>query len=71
MNNQKYSKGLKKVYSIQFSNSAKKIPLGQIRYHKKNFTKFFNLKKKEFKKKVCFRYWSGTRRTFCYFGYDE
>lgn len=46
-----YSQGLNKVYSLQFSKSAKKIPIGQINYHQKNFVKYFKLKKKDFKKK--------------------
>lgn len=52
MKDQKYSSGLNKVYSLQFKNSAKKIPIKQIQYHQLNFQKFFKLKKKDFKKKT-------------------
>ena len=33
MKDQKYSSGLNKVYSLQFKDSAKKIPIKQIQYH--------------------------------------
>lgn len=46
-----YSKGLNEVYSLQFSNSVKKVPIGQIKYHQKNFIRYFKIKKKDFKKK--------------------
>ena len=43
---------LNKVYSYQFRNyGIKKILSNQIRYHKKNYSKYFALKQKEFKGK--------------------
>jgi len=51
MKNQKYSRGLNKVYSLQFKNSVRKIPIKQIQYHQLNFQNFFKLKKKNFKNK--------------------
>ena len=41
MKDQKYSSGLNKVCSLRFKNSAKKIPIKQIQYHKLNFPKDF------------------------------
>jgi 2-polyprenyl-3-methyl-5-hydroxy-6-metoxy-1,4-benzoquinol methylase len=52
MKKQQYSSGLHKVYSLQFRNSAKRIPINQIKYHQSNFIKFFKLKKSEFKSKT-------------------
>lgn len=52
MKKQQYSNGLHKVYSLQFRNSAKRIPINQIKYHQSNFIKFFKLKKNEFKSKT-------------------
>ncbi len=49
-----YSKGLYEVYSLQFSNSVKKIPKGQIKFHKKNFIRYFKIKEKNFKNKSVF-----------------
>ena len=43
-----YYKDLNTVYSYQFRNIVKKIPLGQINYHKKNFQYYLNLKIKKF-----------------------
>ena len=51
MKKKKYLKVLNDVYSFQFNFKVKKLPLGQIKYHKKNFSKFFNLKIKDFKHK--------------------
>ena len=51
MNKKKYLKVLNDIYSFQFNFKVKKLPLGQIKYHKKNFSKFFNLKIKDFKHK--------------------
>ena len=45
-----YYNYLDKVYSWQFRNSVKKLPLGQINYHKKNFLKYFNENYKSLKK---------------------
>jgi 2-polyprenyl-3-methyl-5-hydroxy-6-metoxy-1,4-benzoquinol methylase len=46
-----YYKNLNTVYSYQFRNIVKKIPLGQINYHKKNFQYYLNLKIKNFRNK--------------------
>ena len=51
MKKKKYLKVLNDVYSFQFNFKVKKLPLGQIKYHKKNFSKFFNLKIKDFNNK--------------------
>lgn len=45
-----YYNYLDKVYSWQFRNSVKKLPLGQIKYHKKNFSKYFKENINDFKK---------------------
>ena len=45
-----YYNYLDKVYSWQFRNSVKRLPKGQINYHKKNFSKYFNEKLINFKK---------------------
>lgn len=52
MKKQQYSNDLHKVYSLQFRNSVKRIPIKQIEYHQSNFIKFFKLKKSEFKSKT-------------------
>jgi hypothetical protein len=49
--NYNFKKNLNKVYTFQFKNSFRPLPLGQIRYHKKNFLYYFNCSLKEFKKK--------------------
>lgn len=41
---------LDNVYSWQFKNSVKKLPLGQINYHKKNFLKYFDENIEDFKR---------------------
>lgn len=45
-----YYNNLEKVYSWQFRNSVKKLPLGQINYHKKNFSRYFDEDNKNFQK---------------------
>jgi 2-polyprenyl-3-methyl-5-hydroxy-6-metoxy-1,4-benzoquinol methylase len=45
-----YYKNLDKVYSWQFRNSIKKLPLGQINFHKKNFLRYFDEDINSFKK---------------------
>ena len=48
-----FFKTLDKVYSYQFRNyGIKKILSKQIKYHKKNYSKYFALKQKEFKGKI-------------------
>ena len=45
-----YYNYLDKVYSWQFRNSVKKLPLGQINYHKKNYLRYFDENNKNFKR---------------------
>ena len=52
MKKKQYFSALHKVYSLQFRNSVKRIPINQIKYHQSNFSKFFKLKKNEFKSKT-------------------
>ena len=52
---------LNKVYTLQFINSAKTfLPEGQIKYHIKNYKKYFRLNKREISKKKDIRNWCWT-----------
>ena len=48
MKKKNYLKILNDVDSYQFKDIVKKLPLGQVNYHKKNFSKYFNLDIKNF-----------------------